>query len=347
MNLVTGGTGLVGSYLLFDLVKAGKKVRAIKRKNSDLSFVKKIFLASPLTPLQVERGMENNLFGLIEWVEGDVLDVYSLVEAMQGVEQVYHCAGMVSHHPKDVYRMMKINVEGTANVMNMALEQNIKKVCHTSSVAALGEKLKNDLMTEECKWKTSPKNSNYAISKYCGEREAWRAAEEGLNVVIVNPSIVIGAGDWQKSSGKLFDVAYKGLKYYTSGITGFVDARDVSKTMIALMESNISNERFIISAEDYSYQNIFNLLCENLGTKKPHIKVSETMGEIAWRVSSLSRLFSNNAPNITKEIIRGGFEKHNFSNEKIKKAIGINFISVEQSVKEVSEIYLKEKNINC
>ena len=231
MILVTGGTGLVGTHLLYDLVRSGKKVRALKRNSSDISSVKKVFsyYSSDVDELMKE----------IEWVNADLLDVYTLLDVMEGVTDVYHCAAMVSFEPKHIDEMLRVNIEGTANMVNAALEKGIRKFCHISSIATVGRSEHGAVSTEETFWKSSPDNSNYAISKYGAEREVWRAAEEGLNVVIVNPSLIIGAGNWQQSSSNMFSKAYKGIKFYTDGENGFVDVRDVASVAIKLMESKI------------------------------------------------------------------------------------------------------------
>ena len=220
MILVTGGTGLVGAHLLYDLTSSGKKVRAIKRTSSDISVVKKVF--------SYYSADSENLLKNIEWVNAELSDVYSLLDAMEGVQEIYHCAAMVSFEKKKEEEMMKINIEGTANMVNAALAKSVSKFCHVSSIAALGRDEKGGFISEETFWKSSPDNSNYSISKYGAEREVWRAAEEGLNVVIVNPSLIIGGGNWTQSSSNMFSKGYKGIKYYSSGENGFIDVRDVS-----------------------------------------------------------------------------------------------------------------------
>lgn len=228
--LVTGGTGLVGTHLLFDLCKSGKRIRALKRIGSDVANVKKVF---SYYSSNVDELLKN-----IEWVDVDLMDVYSLLDAMEGITEVYHCAAMVSFDSKHETEMMKINVEGTSNMVNAALEKGIKKFCHVSSIATIGRAEHISLSTEETFWKSSPDHSNYAISKYAAEREVWRASEEGLDVVIVNPSLIIGAGNWQQSSSIFFEKGFKGMKYYTEGSNGFVDVRDVVTLMIRLMNSD-------------------------------------------------------------------------------------------------------------
>ncbi|MBE0662330.1 MAG: NAD-dependent epimerase/dehydratase family protein [Bacteroidales bacterium] len=326
MILVTGGTGLVGIRLLFDLVAGRKQVRAIKRKSSSLVMLEKIF--------HVLSDRADEMLQQIEWVNGDVQDYLSLEAALQGVEQVYHCAAVVSFDPKDKPMMMGINVGGTANVVNASLAAGIEKLVFVSSVAALGRAEENIMIDENGDWSDSKENSAYAKSKYAAEREVWRGMAEGLNVVIVNPSIILGPGDPHKSSAKLLSTAIKGNLFYTEGVNAFVDVRDVSRAMIALMESNLANERFIINQGNYSYRHIFNLMAEGFGKKHPRIEVKPWMFEILWRVDKFRSVISGTSPLITRETARTSSKKYLYSNEKIRKALNFSFISIEESIRE-------------
>lgn len=330
MVLVTGGTGLVGSHLLVELVKSGKRIRAIKRNASNMRMV---------------QGMVNDdkLFGNIEWVDGDVLDIYSLSEAMEGITHIYHCAATISFDPKAVPHMMKVNIEGTANVVNAALEKGVNKLCFVSSIAAIGRTINGETVTEKTPWKASPNNSNYAISKYGAEREVWRGTIEGLDAVIVNPSVILGPGDWNTGSTKMFKQAYEGLKFYTSGVNGFVDVRDVCKIMILLMESPIKNERFIVSSESYAFRDFFDNACTYFKKPVPKIKAGPFLGSVAWRIEALKSFFTGIKPLITKETARSANQRYYYSNEKIKKALHFEFIPVQQSIKDVCDFFLKKK----
>ena len=333
MILVTGGTGLVGTHLLFDLTKSGKRVRVLKRSNSNVSNVKKVF--SYYTS-DVDSLLKN-----IEWVDADLLDVYSLMEAMEGVEEVYHCAAMVSFEKKHQEEMMKINIEGTANMVNAALEKGIKKFCHVSSIASIGRAERGGVTSEETPWKSSPENSNYSISKYGAEREVWRAAEEGLNVVIVNPSLILGGGNWTQSSSNMFTKGYKGIKFYSEGTNGFVDVRDVVAIMIKLMNSDISNQRFLLNGENASFRHYFDLIHEAFGKPKSSIKAGEFLTGFAWRAESVRALLTDAPPLITRETSLSANRKSSFSSEKFLKAFpDYKFIPLAQSVKDTCALYL-------
>jgi len=334
MIFVTGGSGLVGSHLLFDLASSGKQVRALKRKNSSIELTKKIF------------GYYSNdtekLLNSIEWVEGDVMDIYSLYDAMQDIDQVYHAAAIVSFHPSDQKKMMMINIDGTANVVNACLYKDVKKICYVSSIATLGRTDNDELVNEETQWKNSKNNSQYSISKYGAEREVWRGTIEGLPAVIVNPSVIIGPGDWRKGSSQLFQQVWNGLKFYTDGVNGYVDVRDVSKAMVLLMESDIVNSRFILSSENLDYLELFTMISEGLNKKIPSIKANYFLSQFAWRAEKLRSSITGKKPLITKATARTAFHKYYYSTEKIKKALNIEFIPMPQSISDTSKLFLKD-----
>ena len=321
MILITGATGLVGSHLLLELLRNGKQVRALKRSGSSVSAVDKLFAHYNFPP--PDKSV---------WVEGDVTDYFSLLDAMEGVEQVYHCAAVVSFSAADECNLTKVNVEGTANVVNAAMEKGVKKVCHVSSVAALGRADNDKIMTEETVWKISDNNSAYAVSKYGAEREVWRSSEEGLDVVIVNPCIIIGPGDLTKSSGRMIQSVRKGLKFYPGGANSFIDVRDVAKLMLALMESEIKNERFILAAENLDYKKVFDLIAAALNKPAPTIRASALMSALAWRAAWFAGLLSNSSPFITRETAMTGQQRNVYSNKKVKEKLNWNFIPVKEAV---------------
>lgn len=335
MNFVTGGTGLVGSHLLYDLLRSGRQVCALKRKNSNLKNVEKVF--------SYYTSSYRQLFNQIKWVDADLLDVYSLLKVLDGVDHIYHCAAMVSFEPKHQQEMMYSNIEGTTNLVNAALAKNIKKFCHVSSIATIGREEHNPTITESMFWKSSPDHSNYALSKYAAEREVWRAAEEGLNVVIVNPSLIIGGGNWQQSSSNMFSKAFKGIRFYTEGINGFVDVRDVSALMIKLMDSDISKQRFILNSENISFRLYFDLIHKAFGKPKSAIKAGKFLSGFAWRMEKLRYFLTGATPLITKETARSAHKVSYFSNSKILSVFpDYQFISVEEAVKHTAKNYLND-----
>ena len=331
MILLTGATGLLGSHIAYELLQQGKKIRALKRKDSNSVLTEKIF--SFYTNEHIE------LLNAIEWVEGDVLDLGSLEDAMVGITHVYHCAAMVSFLPKERDKMMQVNIEGTANVVNAAMHAGVKKLCHISSIAALGSTIDGSLITEETWWKNNPSNSYYAISKYGAEREVWRAAEEGLNVVIVNPSFIIGPGDTSKSSSEAFGILRKGASWYTNGVNGYVDARDVAHAAIKLIESDVLNQRFILNAANLSYRSFFDKVLVQLNKPKTKREAGKFLLALAWRIEKLLAAIAGRNPIITKEKVGYALQISQYDGSKIQKTINFNYRNIDTSIMEICKFY--------
>jgi dihydroflavonol-4-reductase len=324
MILVTGGTGFLGSHLIRALVAAGKPVRALYRQQ-------------PSPRLQ-------DISDRIEWVPGDILDVFTLEDAMVGVTQVYHCAAVVSFQAADKDRLLKINVEGTANVVNMALDAGVEKLLYVSSVAAIGRARDNAAVNEECEWEDSKNNSRYGISKFQGEMEVWRGIAEGLDAVIVNPSIILGAGFWDDGSGSLLKNAWKEFPYYTEGVNGFVDVEDVVQAMIRLMDSGISAERYILSAGNWGYQRLFTTMAQALGKKPPHIAAKPWMAEVVWRLEKVKGMITGKHPLVTKETARTAQMKVIYENNKVLNALpGFQFRPLEDTIQHIATAFLQER----
>lgn len=331
MIFVTGGTGMLGSHLLFDLVSAGKKTCALKRKDSSTAVTRKIF--------SYYSQNAEDLFNQIEWVHGDILDFHSIDDALKNAEQVYHCAAEVTFNSRDKKSIIRTNIDGTTNMVNTALKNGIKKMLHVSSIAALGRANVKGIIDEECHWEPSGKNSTYSISKYEAEREVWRGMEEGLDAVIVNPSVILGPGDWNKGSSQIFKTVHHGLRFYTKGMNGYVDVRDVSKAMILLMESDIKSERFILSSENVDYQKLLNMMADGYGKAHPNIKAGKFISAVAWRLEKARSVITRQSPLLTKESTSIANKNYFYSSEKIKKAIGFEFIPLEKTVEDCCKFF--------
>jgi len=336
MNLVTGSTGMLGSHLLLLLCEKGEDVVALKRKTSDLAVVKKTFYAYSSNAEQ--------LLSKINWRNADILDYDSISEAMVGIKYVYHTAAIVSFNPAKKYQTISVNTRGTANVVNAALENKVMKFCHVSSVSALGNSEMNEMVTENTERKPSPNYSGYSISKFNSELEVWRGIAEGLNAVIVNPSVILGAGNWNEGSPSLFKNVWNGMRFYTQGKTGYVYVNDVVELMYKLMHSEFTNQRFIISAENLSYKEIFSKIALALNKDVPSIKANRQLLNIVWRLDKLKSMFTFSKPKITKEIARSADKQTCYSNKKIKEAIPFEFKSIEEAIKEISVRFIKEHN---
>jgi len=332
MILVTGGTGLVGSHLLFDLAKKGESIRALKRENSSLLDVRECF--------SYYTDSADELFDKIEWVNGDMLDIESLENALEGITKVYHCAAIVSFKKTDKAKIKRINVEGTRNLVNTCLDHKIQKLCFVSSVAALGTpEEKDEIVSETTPWSPEDKRSDYSMSKFNSELEVWRGIEEGLDAVIVNPSIILGPGHWHKGSSLLFTSVAKGMKYFTRGITGYVDVRDVSKAMIQLMDSDIKNQRFLLNSDNCSYEFIFKTIAKALNLPEPNKYASPFLTGIAWRLAYLKKIFLFKEPSFTKATARSSHNRTYYSNQKIKETLDFKFIDIKKSIEDTVKYF--------
>jgi dihydroflavonol-4-reductase len=321
--LVTGGSGFIGAYIIKELVEKGYAVRAIRHSKASPFFI------------------PEHINAKVEWVYGDVLDVVSLDEAMQGIDAVIHAAAKVSFGDKDRRALYKINIDGTANVVNMALENNVQRFVHISSVAAIGRTITRETITEEKKWQPGKWHTSYAISKYHAEVEVWRGAAEGLNSVIVNPSTVLGYGDWSTSSCAIFKSVYNEFPWYTKGVNGFVAVTDVARAAVLLMESDHCNERFIVNGDNWSFQQLFNTIADGFGKKHPHKEATPFLGRIAWRMEKLKSMFSGKKPLLTRESARVAQSITFFDNNKLLKALpGFSFTPLEKAIQKDCEQYL-------
>ena len=328
---------MVGAHLLFELTSAGIRVKALKRKTSDLQQVLKTFSCYAQNPKE--------LFDRIEWVDGDILDYFVLEKILQGVTEIYHCAAIVSFDSKERQKMISNNVEGTANLVNAALENKVKKICHVSSVSALGRLDNQQLITEETNWVPSKKISGYSESKFFSEVEIWRGIEEGLDAVIVNPSIIFGPANWETGSAKMFKTIWNGMKFYTKGITGFVDVKDVVKAMILLMDKtnfeSAKNQRYLLNAENLSYQNVFYQIADALEKPRPKIYASDFMMELSWRVLKLFSFVTRKSPLISSETAASSKAVNNYDGSKIVKQFNFEYRPISATIQQTA-VFLKQ-----
>lgn len=337
MKLITGATGLVGSHLMVLLSNSHHPIRAMRRENSDLTLVRKVFNMYALHP--------EEQFKAIEWVVADLTDIMVLEALLEGVEEVYHCAAVVSFHPSKQREMILTNVNGTSNLVNALLHKGNIALCHVSSIAALGRSENNEPITEQNLWKNSDSNSTYSVSKYAAEREVWRGVAEGLNAVIVNPSVILGPGNWHTGSSELFSLVWKGLRFYTNGTTGYVDVRDVAMAMFELMQEKKYGQRFILSSETISFKQLFTWIAQGLQKKPPTVQVKRWMAEIAWRLMAISGFVTRQTPAITRETARTSLNKKAYSTQKITDAIGFEFIPIQESIREISAVFVRDHQV--
>jgi dihydroflavonol-4-reductase len=334
MIFITGATGFLGSHLLYNLVMLDRPVRALYRNRDKLAFVEKVF--------QYYQPDAGRLMERIEWVQGDIMDYYTLSEYLKGADQVYHCAGVVSFNPADKQKLFDINVLGTANVVNACLEQNNTRLCHVSSISALGDSLDADPIDENSLWNQGSSASQYSFCKFKGEMEVWRGIHEGLNAVIVNPSVIIGPGIWLGPISSLYQQIFKGLKYYPTGASGYVDVLDVVRMMIRLADSDINGERFIISAENKTHREIINYLAEAMDRPLPTQALTPFLINVLSKLEKLRTWVTGKPPRISRKSMQSATAITSYSNQKILETFSFDFIPVKESAVFSSHLFKDE-----
>lgn len=324
MILVTGGTGFLGSYLIKNLVEKGLPVRALQRTDNFPFYIPRI------------------IYDKVEWIKADVLDLVSLDDAMKNVDSIIHTAAIVSFSKDRRREMYQVNVEGTENVVNMALENNVKRLVHISSIAALGRTTKPEMVTEEKKWEANPNNTHYAISKHHAEIHAWRGFAEGLDGVVLNPSTILGYGDWHQSSCAVFKNAYRSFPWYTEGVNGFVGVEDVAEAAAQALASGINHKRFIVNADNWAFRKLFNTMADHFHKPRPNKKATRAMGSIAWRVEKLKSMLTGSKPLLTRETAKVAHSKTSFANQALLLALpGFSYTPLETVIRNSCEKYLE------
>lgn len=324
MVLVTGGTGFLGAYIIQCLVEKGLPVRAIRRTHKTPFFI---------PPHIIEK---------VEWVDGDVLDVVSVYEAAEGIDAVIHAAALVSFHADDQQALMQVNASGTANVVNAAIENNVKRFVQVSSVAALGRSTKSEVVTEDRQWQEGGSHTHYALSKHAAELEAWRGFAEGLQGVIINPSTILGYGDWHNSSNALFKNVYRGFPWFTEGVNGFVGVKDVAEAAVQLLQSAIHGKRFIINSDNWSFQRLFNTIADNFDVARPHRKATPFLGELAWRAEAIKSAFTKERPLLTRQSARVAHSRTRFDNSALLQALPqFGYTPLDDVIQDACEDYKK------
>jgi len=339
MVLVTGGTGLVGSHLLYKLVSEGHKVNAIYRRKKTLARVKKVF--------SYYTDDLETLLDKINWIEADITDIPALEKAFINIDYVYHCAAFVSFEPDKYNQLRKINIEGTANIVNLSISNTVKKLCYVSSIAALGKSISPEtFITEKTEWNPEHDNSVYAITKYGAELEVWRGSQEGVDAVIINPGIILGPGFWHGGgSGSLIKKIYHGLSYYPIGSAGYVDVYDTVGIMCRLMESDIKNERFIVIAENRSFKDFQNEVAKYLNAKKALKPASPFLLNIAWRLDWLNSKLFGKRRTLSKQMAKSISTISKYDHSKIKKMLAYDFEDLDSSINQVCGYFKEDMNL--
>ena len=324
--LITGGTGVLGIYIVEALLDDGfKNIEVFSRggSNESLSFVD---------------------HPNVTFTKGDISELHPLTEAINRSDYIIHAAAIVSFHPKKFDLMHSINVEGTTNVVNLALEANVKKVVHISSIAAIGRSEKSDMISETTTWTNSKYNSYYGVTKYLAEREVWRAHHEGLNMAIINPSLVIGGKTWNQSSLQIFKKVYDGLPYYTTGSTGIVDAQDIAKMTLFLLKSDINGERYLASGGNISYKDLFQLMAAFMGRKAPQNPAPKWMMSLFWKLEKVRSFISGKEPILTRETVRSSSHISKYDNQKSTDLGWGYYTDLEVTLEKYAKEYVEYRN---
>lgn len=331
MHTVTGATGLVGAHLVYELLQRHSRVRAIHRAGSDREFLRKVF--------GYYSKDADALFEKIDFVEADLLDIPALEKALEGTTHLYHCAAIVSFAPQDRKEVIFDNAAMTAAVVDAAISRKVEKMVHVSSVAALGRQPGQEHFDEESHWNDSGDNSSYALGKYRAELEVWRGMQEGLNAVILSPSIILGPGRWHRGSGAIFSNIAGGFKYYSRGVNGFVDVRDVAALMDIFMRSDREGERYVVTAGNFTYKEVFQGIADALGVRRPSVEIKPFMSGIAWRVEALRSALTGKRPLVTRDSAKIASQQYFYHTDKLHAAVDFEFRPLQQSLKEICGFY--------
>jgi dihydroflavonol-4-reductase len=334
MILITGATGLLGSHLTYHLLKQGHSVRLLIRNEA-----RKERLAKTLSFYSARLSDFENQ---IQYVEGDVTDVYSIENAITDeIDIVFHCAGLVSFSPLDKRKLLNVNQEGTENMINASLEGNVKKFIYVSSIAALGESTSQMINENNQHFEYNPA-SVYGNSKHYGELEVWRGVEEGLDAIIVNPTVIVGPGEWKQGSPRFFRTVWKGMPFFTTGSTGFVDVRDVCRIMADLAFSDVKNQQFILNNENLNYKQFFNMVADQLSVRRPRFEAQPWMMYAIAGIMGFFSKITRRPAQINSDTAVSAFTKTLYDNSKIEETLQTNLKGIEEAISFTANCFLQD-----
>jgi len=336
MVFLTGSTGLVGGHLIVRLHQSGRSIRALVRSTSTFDQLRLI--------CQFYHQSFEELYNSVEWVYGNTLDFVGLCENLKDVEEVYHCAAVVSFNSRNKKELLRTNIQGTANMVDASLKCGVSRFCFISSIGALGNAEKGEFINEKTPWKNDGKVSAYSESKFRSELQAWRGYNEGLNMVIVNPGVILGPGAPDKGSLLLFKVGREGLPFYTKATTGYVDVRDVCRAATELMDKKIYGKHFILVSDSIDNRDLFSMIATEFNAKPPRFEAGKTILTLAAFFSEAYGLLTGKMPQLTMETVKSVQKPQKYSNQLIRKTLNFNFISLQQSIQDTCN-FIKEQNL--
>lgn len=326
MILVTGATGMVGGHLLWYLLQKYDRVVAIRRSTSNLQYLKDIF--------SFYTNDARIFLDKIDWRTADILDLDSLMSATIDVDEIYHCAAVVSlgGNQQDI---IDINVEGTRNMVEVALRMHVKKFCFVSSIASCGSVDNGYSVNETTPMTNQLERSMYAQSKFLSEQVVVEALSRGLKAVIVNPGVILGYSGVSTGSSQLFYQVKKGLPFYTPGGTGYVDVQDVVKIMLMLMEKEIYGNRYILVAENNSNKEILEMMADGFNKRRPFIYINKQLLMIVGFVSEVFSKISGRKSLIDRGTAKSAAKRTLYDNSKICTTLNYKFKPVQQTIFEI------------
>jgi nucleoside-diphosphate-sugar epimerase len=308
--LVTGITGLFGSHLAREFGQLGV-IHGLKRETSDLKLVDDL---------------------AIHWHKGELSDMESLLESLREIDLVIHAAGLVSFASKDKEKLYEVNTSGTANLVNAMLASGVKKLVHVSSVAAIGRSAEQMDIDEEFIWTESPLNTEYAVSKYWAELEAWRGEQEGLELIVINPSVLLGKASYGKSSAAIYSFVLEGNTFFPKGNVNYLDVRDAAKITRLLVEKGVWGERFILNKESLPYQTFFKEIASVFNKKAPSIPLPNWLISLGTISISILRLLGLTKSPLNRQTAMLAQQKTRFLNSKVQHHLAYEYYSLRESL---------------
>lgn len=330
MVLVTGGTGLVGSHLLFYLAQQEAPLRALYRSQNRIEKTADLFT--------LLGDADGSLFARIEWVHGELLDIPSLEVALENVEKVYHCAGKVSFDPADRKALYRNNVRATARLVDVCLMRGVRKILFVSSIAATGKEPDGGKTTEESPWNPA-ESFAYGQSKWEAEMEIWRGQQEGLETVVVNPGVILGTGFWDQGSELLFSRIYGGLKLYPPGETVLVSVDNLSRLMHHLMESDLVSKRFIVFQERWHYKKLFATIARGMKKRRPYTPIPKWSLGLLGSVDRIKAWLWDSERRLPPEVIKSLTQPTEYSTAALEE-LPLEFIPLEAEIEKNAALYV-------